>query len=159
MVEGAVTPEEGAGVVRREAARLRRLVSDLLDLARLDRKTFSVVRSPVDLAEVAEWARDRAAQRARELEVNLELDAARPAWVLADPDRLLQAVSNLVDNALRCTPSGGQVTVEAEERTLRVRDTGPGLAAEDLPHAFDRFYLQTRYRSERPVGSASASRS
>jgi two-component system sensor histidine kinase BaeS len=153
IAEGAVDADEGCAVIRTEAARLHRLVSDLLDLARLDRKAFSIDRTPVDAAEVAEWAHDRAAQRARELGVVLELDPAAASWVLADPDRLLQAVSNLVENALRCAPAGGRVTIKAGQGTLTVQDTGPGLAEDDLPRAFDSFYLQTRYRSDRPVGS------
>jgi signal transduction histidine kinase len=58
-----------------------------------------------------------------------------------------------VENALRLTPAGGTVTVAASAGSIAVRDTGPGLAAEDIPRAFDRFYLYDRYRSERAVGS------
>ena len=73
---------------------------------------------------------------------------------VGDEGRLLQATSNLVENALRLTPSGGSVTVSAPPgRDHRVATPGPGLAAEDLPRAFDRFYLYDRYRSERAVGS------
>ena len=72
---------------------------------------------------------------------------------MGDEGRLLQATSNLVENALRLTPAGGSVEVRARPGSISVRDTGPGLAAEDLPRAFDRFYLHDRYRSERAVGS------
>ena len=65
----------------------------------------------------------------------------------------MQAISNLIENALRLTPAGGSVTVTTAEGTICVRDTGPGLEPEDLPRAFDRFYLYERYRSERAVGS------
>jgi signal transduction histidine kinase len=58
-----------------------------------------------------------------------------------------------VENALRLTPAGGTVTVIATAGTLTVSDSGPGLAAEDIPRAFERFYLHDRYRSERAVGS------
>jgi signal transduction histidine kinase len=73
--------------------------------------------------------------------------------VTGDRDRLVQVVSNLVENALRVTAAGGRVTLVAEPGALLVRDSGPGLAEEDLPHAFDRFYLHERYASDRPVGS------
>ena len=76
-----------------------------------------------------------------------------PAPALGDGDRTLQVVSNLVENALRLTPPGGVVRVAAEPGTLTVEDTGPGLAADDLPRAFDRFYLWSRYGGERPVGT------
>ena len=73
--------------------------------------------------------------------------------MLGDHDRILQAVSNLIENALRVTPSGGSVAVRAGAGQITVRDTGPGLDPEDIPRAFERFYLYGRYRSERPVGS------
>jgi two-component system sensor histidine kinase BaeS len=73
--------------------------------------------------------------------------------VAADRDRLLQAVSNLVENALRVTPPGGAVAVRVRPRRIEAAHTGPGLEASDLPYAFDRFYLHDRYRSYRPVGS------
>lgn len=75
------------------------------------------------------------------------------AWAVGDDGRVLQITSNLIENALRLTPAGGQVAVRADPGQLTVSDTGPGLAPEDLPHAFERFYLYDRYRSERPVGS------
>ena len=68
-------------------------------------------------------------------------------------DRMVQAVSNLVENALRITPPGGSVHIVAGPGTIAVEDTGPGLRAEELPHAFERFYLYSRYGRERPVGS------
>jgi signal transduction histidine kinase len=73
--------------------------------------------------------------------------------VVADHDRLLQVASNLVENALRETPRGGSVAVEAEANRLSVSDTGPGLERDDLPRAFDRFFLYDKYGRERPVGS------
>ena len=72
---------------------------------------------------------------------------------IADADRVLQIVSNLVENALRLTPAGGEVRVVAEPGVLRVEDTGPGLAEADTEHAFERFYLHERYGRERPVGT------
>jgi signal transduction histidine kinase len=66
---------------------------------------------------------------------------------------LLQAVSNLVENALRCTPRGGTVTLVTAPGQLTVRDTGPGIAQDELPHAFDRFFLYRRYNGDRPVGT------
>jgi signal transduction histidine kinase len=61
--------------------------------------------------------------------------------------------SNLVENALRLTPRGGVVRITAAPTTLAVEDTGPGLRREDLPRAFERFYLYSRYSSDRPVGT------
>jgi two-component system sensor histidine kinase BaeS len=66
---------------------------------------------------------------------------------------VLQVASNLVENALRLTPRGGEVRVVAAPGILRVEDTGPGLAETDTEHAFERFYLYERYGRERPVGT------
>jgi two-component system OmpR family sensor kinase len=155
LQEGAVTPRDAAAVIVGEAGRLERLVFDLLDLARLGRADFSVANEPVDLAAVAAAVVARHGVRARELGVALIQEATESAWVCGDEGRLLQASSNLVENALRLTPAGGVVTVSAGQDGLRVSDTGPGLRDEDLGRAFERFYLHDRYRADpgRAVGS------
>ncbi len=85
------------------------------------------------------------------MQLELQRESAAPAS--ADPDRLLQAVSNLVENALRCTPPGGTVTLATAAGRLAVTDTGPGIAAEEIPHAFERFFLYRRYNGHRQVGT------
>ena len=75
------------------------------------------------------------------------------AVAVADADRLLQAVSNLVENALRSTPRGGTVRIVARPGRVEVVDDGPGVAAADLGRAFERFYLYDRYAGERRVGT------
>ncbi len=153
LADDAVKPVEGGQVIAAEADRLERLVADLLELARFERAGFSVRREPVDLRGVADQAAQRHGPRAKEVSVELRVDGAQQAPALGDFDRLLQAASNLIENALRLTPRGGRVSVEVEPGRLTVRDTGPGLSVDDVPHAFERFYLHDRYRSERPVGS------
>ena len=140
--EGAASPEEALTIIRREADRLERLVRDLLDLARMNRHEFSVDREEIDLAEVAREAVRRYLPEAGD--VALETLGSVNAPALGDHDRMLQVVSNLVENALRSTPPGGSVTVRAEPGLLAVEDTGLGLPAEDLPRAFERFYLYDR---------------
>jgi signal transduction histidine kinase len=81
------------------------------------------------------------------------VDAVAGARATADHDRLLQVVSNLTENALRVTPSGGVVGIRARPGTIGVTDTGPGLAPEDIPRAFERFHLHAKYGGDRPVGS------
>jgi two-component system, OmpR family, sensor kinase len=152
LAEGAFASEEAAQTILVEGRRLERLVRDLLDLARMNRREFSVRRERVDLAEVAREAATRHEAAAREFGVALTAEGEE-SWVEADHDRLLQVASNLVENALRETPPSGSVVVRAEGCRLIVTDTGPGLELDDLPHAFDRFFLYDKYGRERPVGS------
>ena len=125
---------------------------DLLDLARINRAEFSVRSEAVDLAEVAREAARRHEPTARGLGVDLRA-VADEAWVTGDSDRILQIASNLVENALRETPAGGSVTVGADGTRLVVSDTGPGIPAADLPHAFERFYLYDKIGRDRLIGS------
>ena len=150
--EGAFEPGEAARVIVTESERLERLVRDLLDLARMNRAEFSVRSEAVDLAEIAREAARRHEPTARALGVDLGA-VADEAWVTGDADRVLQIASNLVENALRETPSGGSVRVEAEGARLVVADTGPGIPPEDLPHAFERFYLYDKIGRDRLIGS------
>jgi signal transduction histidine kinase len=151
--EGVLTPERAVKVIRTEAARLERLIADLINLARLDQQRFDIHPDKVDLVEIAHECANRHAARARDLGVRIDVQNGQPAFAVADPDRLLQAASNLVENALRCTPEGGTVTLVPAPGELAVRDTGPGIAAEEIPRAFDRFFLYRRYDGQRSVGT------
>jgi two-component system OmpR family sensor kinase len=152
LADGAFEADEAARIISLEASRLERLVRDLLDLARMNRSEFSVQREPVDLAEVAREAVRRQESAAREFGVALTAEGDE-TWVEADADRVLQVAANLVENALRETPAGGVVTVRAEPGRLFVADTGPGIPPEDVPHAFERFYLYDKADKDRPLGS------
>jgi two-component system sensor histidine kinase BaeS len=153
LEEGALPMGEAAGTIVEESKRLERLVGDLLDLARMNKAEFSVRSEPIDLTAIGREALRRYDGQAREFGVSLELDGSPEAPATGDADRVLQIVSNLVENALRLTPAGGQVRIVATPGELRVEDTGPGLEAEDLERAFERFYLYSRYGRERPVGT------
>ena len=162
LADGAVEAGEAGHVVLSETARLKRLVGDLLDSGRFELDGFSVRLAPVPLQRVAHDVERRYQEEARhfgvELTVKLEGTAAQRdgsgPWVDADEGRLVQVLSNLVENALRCTTAGGEVEiVVGSAGALSVRDTGLGLAPEDLPHVFERFYLYDRYGKDRSVGT------
>jgi two-component system, OmpR family, sensor kinase len=151
--EGAIEADEAAETIVREAARLERLVGDLLDLARMNKSEFSVHAQLIDLADVAHEVAARYDTQSRAFEVTLEALARAPAPAIGDADRTVQIVSNLVENALRVTPPGGVVRIVAEAGKVAVEDTGPGLQPDEVPRAFERFFLYDRYGDERAVGS------
>ena len=150
--DGTVTPVEGSTVIGAESGRLERLVGDLLDSARMRKSAFTVRREQVDLAAVAQDVARRYTGTARDagLALNVVTDGGE---VVADTDRVLQVVSNLVENAIRCTPAPGTITVSTAPGRVSVADTGRGLTSDDLPRAFERFYLYSRYGTDRPVGT------
>ena len=154
LADGTASDAHKAGdVVVRESQRLERLVQDLIDLARLEFGQFSVHRVDVDLMAVATGVVDALGPVARDAGIALRASGNGAVHVQTDPDRAHQMVANLVENAVRVTPDGGSVTVEVAPNLIAVQDSGPGLEAEDLNRAFERFYLWRRYRGDRPVGS------
>jgi two-component system, OmpR family, sensor kinase len=144
--------------VHAETIRLARLVQDLLDLARLGRGQFAVSAVDADVGAVLREAATAAAERAAGRRVTVATHLAAPLHAHVDPGRLRQVLDNLLDNATRSSPSGRQVLLAARPLDgggveAAIVDQGPGIAAEDLPHAFDRGYLWSRYRGSREVGS------
>ncbi|HEY5051892.1 MAG TPA: HAMP domain-containing sensor histidine kinase, partial [Solirubrobacterales bacterium] len=148
--DGTVEPRQAAEVVGREAARLERLVGDLLALARLRQGVLEVTRESVDLAVVAREAQERLRPRAAEAGVELIVDGEVAPQVMADHGRTLQVVSNLVENAIRASPRGGHVTLLIGAGAISVSDQGPGIPEAEIPRAFERFHL----RSQAGGGSA-----
>ena len=144
LIDGVVPAEaEVFASVAEEAARLKRLAADLSSLSRIEEGAGTQVRRAVDLVEVAEKVAGRLRPQYEDQGVELAVEGP-PLLVAGDPDRLTQVMVNLLGNALSHTPSGGKVEVSARqvdhEVELRVRDTGRGIDAGDLPHVFDRFY-------------------
>ncbi|HSE08493.1 MAG TPA: HAMP domain-containing sensor histidine kinase [Nocardioidaceae bacterium] len=127
--------------VRFQIEELTTLIGDLVELARDE--PLPVTVEPVDLAEIV----DRAVERVRRRAAGLEFDVrASPWWVTGDAAALERAVTNLLDNAAKWSPPLGVVTVELTDGTLLVADEGEGIAEEDLPHVFDRFYRSRESR-------------
>jgi two-component system, OmpR family, sensor kinase len=141
-----------------EARRLDRLVSDLLDLARLGALDFRIDLQPVDLTALVEAAGEVWRARCEAVGVVGRTDLPRhPVFCVTDPTRVRQILDGLAENALRVTPAGRPVLLGLYETpgaaVLQVRDGGPGLAPEDLPVAFERSVLYERYRGVRQVGT------
>jgi signal transduction histidine kinase len=151
--DGALPPCDAAAVIENESARLERLVGDLLDSARMRKSAFAVRSERVDLAEVAREVARRYEGPARDAGLALNLELAPDSLAVADHDRVLQVVSNLVENAVRCTPAPGTVRVVTAAGLVSVADSGRGLTSDDLSRAFERFYLYSRYGHDRPIGT------
>jgi two-component system, OmpR family, sensor histidine kinase BaeS len=156
--DGVVDPDPALlGSLHEEALVLQRVIDDLQDLAAADAGTLRLHREPVRAGDLLDQvaAAHRVAADAAGVAVHTKADDS--AWLDADPVRMRQALGNLVSNALRHTPAGGTVTLTArrdgEEVVFTVTDTGTGIAPEDLPHVFDRFWRAEKSRSRRTGGS------
>jgi len=129
--------------VSAQIAELSALIGDLIELARDEPVVVGVVE-PVDLSEVVERALSRVRLRAPSVNYAVTIEP----WELnGEAAALERAVTNLLDNAAKWTPVGATVTVRLVDGTLTVSDEGPGIAEEDLPHVFDRFYRSVSSRS------------
>jgi signal transduction histidine kinase len=165
ILDGAAAePTRAARVIYDEAGRLHRLVEDLLDLARIESGQTPLRREYVDLQALLDGILEGFALRAGEKSVTLTHQLADLPRLTGDNDRLAQVFTNLVDNALTHTPSGGQVEVHARLTPrpggdqpgveIVVKDTGPGIPPEDLSRIFERFYQVDKSRSRaRRAGS------
>lgn len=147
--------EESLSSIDQEAGRLSRLVGGLLMLAQADSGKLALNFAPVELdlllTEVFTEMRVLSGNRVR-----VHLNDIDQAMVNGDRDRLKQVFLNLVSNAIQYTPSGGEVflslNVLGEQVRVIVRDTGPGIPPEDLPHIFERFYRAEKSRTRQKVG-------
>jgi two-component system sensor histidine kinase MprB len=130
------------GDVRAQLEELTTLVGDLVELARDE--PLSRDPEPLDLADVVTQAVDRVRLRAQEVEVEVDLS---PWMVIGEPQLLERAITNLLDNAAKWSPPGGTIHVSLRDGHVTIADEGPGIAAEDLPHIFDRFYRSSEART------------
>ena len=145
-------------IISDETARLERLIGDLLDLARLEGGGGTLRIEPTSIAALFERVIARHERDCAAAGVKLETSVASGAEeVMADRDRLEQALQNLAANALRFAPAGSAIRLYAASNgdavTLSVQDEGPGIDEEHLPHVFDRFYKADASRSGMSGGS------
>ncbi len=159
MLDGIYpTDRENLQAALSQVQTLTRLVSDLRLLALADAGQLRLYPAPLDIVAFLETSVDSHQLQAQERLITLSTKLPpAPVYVMADRDRLAQVVGNLLTNGLRYVPAGGHITVEAavsgDEVQVTVRDDGPGVPADDLPHLFDRFWRGDRARRRSTGGS------
>ena len=157
--DGVLQPtHENFEIIRDEATRLEHLVDDLRTLSLADAGELSIQPQTISPARLLEEVATLYRFQTRTKDLTLDLDiSAPPADIEADPVRLTQVLTNILDNAVRHTPAGGHITLATRATQdgveLLVRDTGPGLSPENLERIFDRFYRADQSRNRDQGGS------
>lgn len=140
--------------MQQAAARMNVLLEDLLDTSKIEAGRYTVKPVPLDVSQILEEAYALLAPLAQEKGVDLSFNAEPGLQINADPERLLQVLSNLIGNAIKFTPRQGKIGISAmsngEEIVFAVRDSGEGIAPDQLPHVFDRYWTLTE---NNPTGS------
>ncbi|VEF48975.1 sensor histidine kinase [Bacillus freudenreichii] len=145
-------------IIMREAARMERLVDDLLDLAKFESKEFTLNRMPVPLAQTIEESIEKVNQRVLQKGIHLERRLNYELIAEVDEERLEQMLLNLLDNAIRHTEEGGRisVTLSLKDESLgliTITDTGTGIPEEDLKKITERFYRVNKARTRKEGGT------
>jgi signal transduction histidine kinase len=139
-----------------ETDRIQRLLETLLDISAAENGVLRLQREPLDVGALLQSVAELYALVAEEKSIAIEVAPGAGASLEGDPTRLRQVVANLVDNAVKYTPAGGKVTLAAETRENRVfisvRDTGPGIPAEEQDKIWQRLYRGDHSRSQRGLG-------
>ena len=163
ILDGVVSTDEERNemirIIYDESQRMGRLVTDLLDLARMSSGFITLYKEDVPAIYSIERMTSKFAQVAKERKVQLQFDPQvdENLWIQIDQDRIEQVLTNLIDNAIRHTPEGQSVTVRLtkEESYLKVdvQDTGVGIPEEDIPYVFERFYKADKARTRSKGGT------
>jgi signal transduction histidine kinase len=162
---------KSASIIRAESERMARMVSELLDLSRIETGQLLMQREPVQVGDVLRACVERHMLRAQSANVSLTIDAPSDLpSIQGDGDRLAQVFNNLTDNALKHTPAGGKVSIAARSMSgssvvrrgkswpgaveISVTDSGPGIPPEDLSRIFERFYQIDKSRARSASGGS-----
>jgi signal transduction histidine kinase len=152
------------GIIEKEADRMTRLISDLLDLTKIESGTATWMMSDSDLGEILRRSVAVLAPNAAEKQIEVRVAASEPQPVWADADRIQEVITNLVGNAVKFCSSGGRIEVKLERATssgprisllgeyvlVTVEDTGLGMVPEERERVFEKFYQGTKSRSIGP---------
>ncbi|CAM3715693.1 ATP-binding protein [Alkalicoccus chagannorensis] len=158
IVETPEEKKEMASIIYDESLRIGRLVNELLDLARMEAGYITLTKEEIDIPTFADKIIRKFQVVASDQQIDLRGDISEEkAFIYADPDRLEQVMTNLIDNAIRHTSERGTVlfrTVKEESGVrLEVQDTGAGIPEEDIPFVFERFYKADKARTRSQSGT------
>ncbi|HEY46561.1 MAG: hypothetical protein AMJ88_16620 [Anaerolineae bacterium SM23_ 63] len=159
MHDGVLPPsEETFDIIRDEANRLERMVEDLRTLSRADAGELVLTYRLVSVQDLVDQAIKAYRPQATKKDIKLRVEGSPDLpEVNIDPDRMAQVLGNLLSNALRYTPQGGDITLSTKQTAdgveIRVHDSGPGIKPEELPNIFDRFYRTDKSRQRESGGS------
>jgi two-component system phosphate regulon sensor histidine kinase PhoR len=157
LEDGAMEDQENnrrfLGIIRKNAARMHSLIDDILELSTIEAGNATVVPAPVRLASLVSDIKTALASRATERRILVHNEVAAERVVYADPRRLEQMLTNLIDNAIKFNREGGSVKISLEQDAegardrISISDTGDGIPAEHIERIFERFYRVDRARS------------
>jgi len=165
MLDGTASDEDtrlrAAQVIEDESKRMIRQVDELLELSRMKSGQTRLTKEPVEIRELIEHCWSIISGQAEEKGVQLKMEMGPVVPVMGDTDRLEQVFTNLLDNALKHSPPGGEINIGGHQLTgktveVTVADSGPGIPAEQLPYVFDRFYQAGEVRTGVGLGLAIA---
>ena len=153
--------QRSAQIIEDESKRVIRLVNELLELSKIESGQIEMQREIVSVAELIDHCCEVFSMRAQEQGVKLTVDTESLPAITGDVDRLEQVISNLLDNALKHTPSGEEITVSGRQINenmveIIVLDSGPGISPQELPHVFSRFYKSEESKPGAGLGLAIA---
>ena len=158
ILEGAIDDRDAAlrmlARTKQEVQRLEALVSDLMSMEEVTHNRDEMKRRAVLLADAARYAQDSVAKLAFEKEIRVQTEIEPGFTINANPDQLNQVLLNLVENAVKYTPTGGEVVIKSGARpgSFSVSDNGIGIPAQEIPKIFKRFYRVNRTRAPGSTG-------
>ncbi len=149
--------QQAARIINEESQRMRRLVDDLIELSRLESGQVVMQHEPIDMEELLRGCAERFAWQLRESGAELQLDVSQLPSLEGDGHRLEQVFTNLIDNAVRHTPKGGHITVNAAANNgavrVGVRNTGSYIPPDELSRVFERFFQHDPARTRGSAGA------
>lgn len=152
--------KKSADIIQDESRKMMHQVDELLELSRMQSGQVKLAQETVDLAEILEQCREIFLPRAEEKELRITLDIGSVPGLTGDADRLEQVFNNLLDNAIKNSPAGGEVLITAAGNVsaveIRIVDSGPGIPPEQIPFVFQRFYQAMGVRTGVGLGLAIA---